>query len=280
MNLDEMLRGVPTPAPVPSVPVTGLQYDSRKLSRGEVFFAFPGERADGHQFIPQAIEKGAAAIVSERPPDPTVQPPWVQVRHGREAMALAALNFYGHPDCRLALTGVTGTNGKTTTVYLVDSMLRAARLSTGFFGTVEQVVAGRRQGTVNTTPESLDVVRLFTELVEQGGSHVTFEVSSHALELRRVHGLRFHTVVFTNLTRDHLDFHQNMENYAAAKQRLLEGAGGPPPKFAVINHGDAWGRKWEKLGGFELLSYGYGESANGAAITATRVVSDLEGVRF
>ncbi len=280
MNLDEMLRGVPTPAPVPSVPVTGLQYDSRKLSRGEVFFAFPGERADGHQFISQAIEKGAAAIVSERPPDPTIQPPWVQVRHGREAMALAALNFYGYPDCRLALTGVTGTNGKTTTVYLVDSILRTAGLSTGFFGTVEQVVAGSRRPTVNTTPESLDVVRLFAELVEQGGSHVTFEVSSHALELRRVHGFRFHTVVFTNLTRDHLDFHQNMENYAAAKQRLFEGAGGPPPKFAVINHGDAWGRKWEKLGGFEVLSYGYGESANGAAITATRVVSDFDGVRF
>src|SRR5262245_49435481 len=176
MKLDEMLRGVPTPAPVPSVPVTGLQYDSRKLSRGEVFFAFPGERVDGHQFIPQAVEKGAAAIVSERPPDAGIQARWVQVRHDREAMALAALNFYGHPDCRPALTGVTGTNGKTTTVYLVDSILRAAGFSTGFFGTVEQVVAGQQRATVNTTPESLDVVRLFAELVEQGGSHVTFEV--------------------------------------------------------------------------------------------------------
>lgn len=282
MTLDQMLEGVPTPAPVPRAPVSGLQYDSRKLGSGEVFFAFPGEHVDGHQFIPQAIQKGAAAVVSERaaPDDPMGPAPWIQVPHGREALARAALNFYQNPDCRLALTGVTGTNGKTTTVYLVDSILRTAGLTTGCLGTVEQIIAGSRRPTVNTTPESLDLVRLFAELLDHSGTHVTFEVSSHALELRRVYGFRFHTVVFTNLTRDHLDFHGAMENYAAAKRRLLEGAGGPSPEFAVINHGDPWGRKWEDLGGFELLSYGFGESANGAAITAARLVSDFDGVRF
>ncbi len=276
MTLDQMLEGVETPVGAPSIPVTGLQYDSRKLGPGEVFFAFPGERVDGHQFVPQALEKGAAAIVSERAPVSGV-PVWVQARRGREALALASLNFYGHPDRRLDLTGVTGTNGKTTTVYLIDSILRAAGFTTARFGTIEQVIAGRQRPAVNTTPESLDLVRLFVELLEQGGSHATFEISSHALQLRRVHGLQFHTVVFTNLTRDHLDFHGTMENYAAAKRRLLEGAGGPPPRFAVIHHGDPWGRKWEKLGGFELLSYGLNE---GAAITPSKLVADFEGLRF
>ncbi len=276
MTLDQLLGGVKAPAPVPPVPVTGLQYDSRQLSAGEVFFAFPGERVDGHQFIPQAIEKGAAAIVSERPPL-EIPPPWIQVPHGREALALASLNFYGHPDHRLALTGVTGTNGKTTTVYLADSVLRAAGFTTATFGTIEQTLAGRRRPTVNTTPESLDLVRHFVELEQHGGSHATFEVSSHALALRRVHGFQFHTVVFTNLTRDHLDFHGTLEEYAAAKRRLLEGAGGPPPRYAVINHGDPWGKRWEKLGGFETLSYGLD---NGAAITAAKITCDFEGVRF
>jgi UDP-N-acetylmuramoyl-L-alanyl-D-glutamate--2,6-diaminopimelate ligase len=280
MTLDRMLEGVQTSGPVPSIPVTGLQYDSRKLRPGEVFFAFPGEHADGHSFIPQALEKGAAAVVSERAPregEVAIGAPWIQVAHGREALALAALHFYDYPDRRVALTGVTGTNGKTTTVYLIDSILRAAGFTTARLGTIEQAVAGVHHPAVNTTPESLDLVRIFAALLERGGSHATFEVSSHALELRRVFGLQFHTVVFTNLTRDHLDFHGTMENYAAAKRRLLEGAGGPKPRFAVIHHGDPWGRKWEKLGGFEVLSFGLN---NGAAITAARLVSDFGGLSF
>lgn len=282
MTLDQMLEGVPAPGAVPSVPVTGLQYDSRELRPGEVFFAFPGEHVDGHQFIPQAIQRGAAAIVSERaaeaaPSTPASAVPWIQVPHGREALALASLNFYNHPDRRLALTGVTGTNGKTTTVLLADSILRTAGFITAMLGTIEQTIAGEHRATANTTPESLDLIRIFDELLQRGGSHATFEVSSHALELRRVFGLRFHTVVFTNLTRDHLDFHGTMESYAAAKQRLFEGAGGPAPEYAVIHHGDAWGRKWEKLAGFELLSYGLN---NGAAITASKIVADFDGLRF
>jgi len=277
MTLDKLLAGLEPPVEAPPIPVTGLQYDSRKMGPGEVFFAFPGERVDGHQFVPEAARKGAAAIVSERGPAATGQTVWIQVPHGREALALAALNYYGHPDRRLALTGVTGTNGKTTTVYLIDSILRTAGYTTCSFGTIEQRIAGWRQPAVNTTPESLDLVRLFVELERQRGSHATFEVSSHALELRRVHGLQFHTVVFTNLTRDHLDFHGTMENYAAAKRRLMQGAGGPVPRYRVIHHGDPWGRKWEKLGGAETLSYGL----NGeAAITATKLQCDWKGVRF
>ncbi|MBI3664882.1 MAG: UDP-N-acetylmuramoyl-L-alanyl-D-glutamate--2,6-diaminopimelate ligase [Acidobacteria bacterium] len=277
MTLDQMLAGVKTPARIPAIPVTGLQYDSRLIGSGEVFFAFPGEHADGHHFIPQAVERGAAAVVSERPLIADVSVPWIQVSHGREALGLAALNCYHHPDRRLWLTGVTGTNGKTTTVYLADSVLRAAGFTTARFGTTEYVIAGRRLAAVNTTPESLDLVRHFVELLEHGGTHAIFEVSSHALELRRVYGMQFHTVVFTNLTRDHLDFHGTMENYAAAKRRLLDGAGGPNPRFAVIHHGDPWGKKWEKLGGFETLTFGLN---NGADITPTRLECDSSGVRF
>ena len=276
MTLPQMLQAVPA-ASLPPVPVAGLQYDSRRIAPGEVFFAFPGENVDGHQFIGQAVERGASAIVSERGPVESARPPWVQVPHGRQALALAALAFYGFPDRRLLLTGVTGTNGKTTTVYLSDSVLRAAGFTTALLGTIQYQVAGRCFPAVNTTPESLDLIRHLVDLEQHGGTHATFEVSSHALELRRVFGLQFHTVVFTNLTRDHLDFHQVMGNYAAAKRRLLEGAGGPTPRFAVINHDDPWGRKWEKLGGFQLLTFGL---RRGASIIASRLCCDFGGVRF
>ncbi len=277
MTLDRLLDGVRSPTTIRPLRVAGLQYDSRKLDRDEVFFAFPGERVDGHDFIPQALERGAAAIVSERPAQTAARASWVQVSHGREALATAALNFYAWPDRRLSLTGVTGTNGKTTTVYLVDAVLRAAGFTTARLGTIEQTIAGESRATLNTTPESLDLVRLFVELERKGGTHATFEVSSHALKLRRVHGMAFHTVVFTNLTQDHLDFHGTLENYAAAKRRLIEGAGGPAPRFAVINTGDPWGKKWEKLSGTETLSYGFHSAA---AIRATELECDFEGVRF
>ncbi len=154
---------------------------------------------------------------------------WIQVEHGRQALALAARNFYGQPDERLGLTGITGTNGKTTTAYLVDSVLRAAGHVTAMIGTIEYHLAGRVLPAVNTTPESLDLLRLFAELEQAGGTHATMEVSSHALALGRVYGLHFHTAVFTNLTRDHLDFHGTMEAYFAAKHLLFAGAGAPPP---------------------------------------------------
>ena len=153
---------------------------------------------------------------------------WIQVEHGRQALALAARNFYGKPDERVALTGITGTNGKTTTGFLIDSVMRAAGYTTALVGTIEYHLGDRVLPAVNTTPESLDLVRLFAELETIGGTHAgadgklsaTMEVSSHALELGRVYGLQFHTAVFTNLTRDHLDFHGTMEAYFAAKRQV------------------------------------------------------------
>jgi UDP-N-acetylmuramoyl-L-alanyl-D-glutamate--2,6-diaminopimelate ligase len=178
--------------------VSGLQYDSRKIQPGEVFFAFPGENVDGHEFIAKALAAGAAAVVSEREAAAEQRGIWVRVRHGREALAEAALRFYRYPDRRLALTGVTGTNGKTTTVFLIDAILEAAGLRTARLGTIEYKIAERRVPAVNTTPESLDLVRLLAELEQQKGTHATFEVSSHALALKRIHGLQFHTVSRTS----------------------------------------------------------------------------------
>ena len=183
-----------------------------------------------------------SAVASESPAPDGFDAPWIQVEHGRQALSLAARNFYGRPDERLRLTGITGTNGKTTTAYLVDAVLRAAGATTAMIGTIEYHLAGRVLPAANTTPESLDLMRLFAELERAGGTHVTMEVSSHALALGRVYGLAFHTAVFTNLTRDHLDFHGTMEAYFAAKQRLFEGAGGPPPRFAVLNRDDEYAR--------------------------------------
>ena len=228
---------------------------------------------------PRKLQRGAVAVVSEsEAPEGLaahLSERWVQVAHGREALALAARNFYGKPDQHLKLTGITGTNGKTTTSYLVDSVLRAAGHTTAMIGTIEYHLAGRVLKAVNTTPESLDLMRLFTELIRAGGTHVTMEVSSHALALGRVHGLQFHTTVFTNLTRDHLDFHGTMEAYAAAKGLAVRRRGGSAPRFAVLNRDDEFARRIKVRPNTEVLWYGLG----GAGLRA-RHISRASGLRF
>ena len=242
--------------PLASREVKGLQYDSRQLGPGELFFAFPGEHVDGHRFVEPALAAGALAVVSEREAPAKLRGNWVRVPHGRRALAQAALEFYGRPDRRLKLTGVTGTNGKTTTVYLIDAILDAAGLKTARLGTIEHKVGDRQIRAVNTTPESLDLARYLQDLDEQGGTYATLEASSHALELGRIFGMDFHTAVFTNLSRDHLDFHSTMENYASAKRRLLEGAGGKPPKVVVINKDDPVGQEFLETVEAPKLSFG------------------------
>lgn len=271
-----MLTGVST-GKVPPRQVTGLQYDSRKIRAGDAFFAFPGEHVDGHRFIAQAAAAGAAAIVSERAAAKGFEDRWARVRHGRRALASAALRFYRRPDRSVKLTGVTGTNGKTTTVYLIDALLRSAGRVTARLGTIEHRVGERAAPAVNTTPESLDVVRFLAELRDIGGSDAAMEVSSHGLEVGRVFGMDFHTAVFTNLSQDHLDFHGTMRNYAAAKRRLFEGAGGAVPQFAAINMDDELGRELLRSNKSEKLSYGRTPAAD---IAATAVETGFEGIRF
>ena len=280
MTLGEILAGVGLKEAIPpelaGANVGGLEYDSRRVGEGFLFFAFPGSRADGRQFAEDALARGAVAVVSESecPPGPAR---WIRVEHGRQALALAARNYYRKPDERLGLTGITGTNGKTTTAYLIDSVLRASGHTTALVGTIEYHLAGRVLPAVNTTPESLDLVRLFAELERAGGTHATLEVSSHALALGRVYGLHFHTAVFTNLTRDHLDFHGTMENYFAAKQALLAGAGGAPPRFAVLNRDDEYARKLKVDTKTEAIWYGLGQESD---LRALHISSGFHGLRF
>jgi UDP-N-acetylmuramoyl-L-alanyl-D-glutamate--2,6-diaminopimelate ligase len=259
MTLQEVLSGVRLRAvllpEVSQVTVTGLEYDSRRVKPGVLFFAFQGKNEDGRRFAREAMERGAPAVVSELPRPGNFSGPWIEVEHGREALALASRNFFGAPDERIVVTGITGTNGKTTTSYLVDALLRAAGKITALVGTIEYHVAGEVRKAVNTTPDSLDIHRILSELERKGGSHATMEVSSHALALGRVYGVRFHTAVFTNLTRDHLDFHQTMEAYFGAKRSLFEGCGAPPPRCAVVNEDDEYGRSIAAPAGAERITY-------------------------
>jgi len=279
MRLAEVLAGAPLKNPLPpglaAVEVTGLDYDSRRIAPGFLFFAFAGQRVDGRRFAAQAVERGAVAVLGEGPAPENFSGPWLELFHGRRGLAVAALNFYRRPDRRLALTGITGTNGKTTTSYLLDSMLRAAGKLTALIGTIEHRLADQPRPAVNTTPESLDLIHLMHELVQLGGSHVTMEVSSHGLALARVYGLRFHTAVFTNLSQDHLDFHGTMEEYFSAKRLLFEGAGAPPPQYAVINADDPYARRLPTPG--RSISYGL---QPGAEVRAEKIVADFHGLRF
>jgi UDP-N-acetylmuramoyl-L-alanyl-D-glutamate--2,6-diaminopimelate ligase len=281
MKLHEVLSRVRLKSALPSnlaaAEILGLDYDSRRAQPGFLFFAFPGAHADGRAFAQSALEKGALAVASELPSPDNFSGPWIQVEHGRQALALASRNFYGTPDERLGVTGITGTNGKTTTSFLIDAILRAAGKITALIGTIEYRLGGEVRAAVNTTPESLDLYRIFHELEQDGGTHVTMEVSSHALALGRVYGVTFHTAVFTNLTRDHLDFHQTMENYFAAKQLLFVPDGTPSPRWAVINQDDAYGRQMETAKLTQTIRYGFEKSAN---LRASALEMTFEGLRF
>lgn len=280
MTLGDALAGVPVSlrgVADPTAKVAGLAYDSRKVEGGFLFFAFPGANADGRAFADSAVANGALAVVSESPAPEGFSHPWIQVPHGRKALALACGNFYGHPDRSLNVAGITGTNGKTTTSYILDSILRRAGKTTALIGTIEYRLAGRPMPSVNTTPESLDLFRIFVDLQNLNGSHVVMETSSHALALGRVHGVHFETAVFTNLTRDHLDFHGSMEAYSAAKQKLFLPQDAPAPRYAVVNFDDPFGRSIKTNAETEVLSYGLEDGAMGRA---QRIVSGFEGLRF
>jgi len=263
MKLGDLLRQVSSLeiGADPDAQINSLAYDSRHVKPGTVFFAIQGKKADGHSFIPQALEKGAVAILSEREAPPDLAARWVRVAKIRRALAEAGQVFYGQPDSRLQLVGITGTNGKTTTAYLMESIFRAAGIRAGLFGTIEYRMSVRVLPALNTTPESLDLFSYFDELVKAGGQAAVMEVSSHALAQERVWGFHFTAAVFTNLTRDHLDYHKDFESYFAAKRRLFEGLGTPPPGLAVINVDDPWGARLLELPRPRTISYGVNAGA-------------------
>jgi len=220
----------------PEVEVSGLAYSSASVSAGTLFFCVRGFKADGHDFAADAVRRGAVALVCERPLGLGV--PEVVVEDVRAEMGPVAARFHGDPTAELLVVGITGTNGKTTTAFLVRDVLETAGVPSGLLGTVKQVVGGVEEPVVHTTPEAIDLQATFRRMVDGGDAACVMEVSSHALELGRAAGIRFACRVFTNLTQDHLDFHDDMEAYFLAKRRLFEG-----PGPAVVNVDDEYGRR-------------------------------------
>ena len=217
--------------------VSSLAYDDREAGPGTVFFCVRGFTRDGHDFAPAAVQRGAAALVVDHPLDLDV--PQVTVSDVRAAMAPAAALLHGDPTARLALVGITGTNGKTTTAFLTRALLEAGGRRTGLLGTVEQIVGGKAQPAVRTTPEAIDLQATFAAMLDAGDEACVMEVSSHALELRRADAIHWQVAVFTNLTQDHLDFHPSMDEYFHAKRGLFEAA----PGLRVANVDDPFGRR-------------------------------------
>jgi UDP-N-acetylmuramoyl-L-alanyl-D-glutamate--2,6-diaminopimelate ligase len=220
----------------PEVEISALAYSTAGVVPGALFFCVPGFRADGHDFAPEAVERGAVALVCERPLDLGV--PEVLVDDVRAAMGPAAARFYGDPTAELRVIGITGTNGKTTTAFLVRHLLEEAGVRSGLLGTVKRVVGGVEEEVERTTPEAVDLQATFRRMLDAGDRACAMEVSSHALELGRASGIRFACRVFTNLTQDHLDFHPTMEDYFLAKRGLFDG-----PGPAVVNLDDEYGRR-------------------------------------
>jgi UDP-N-acetylmuramoyl-L-alanyl-D-glutamate--2,6-diaminopimelate ligase len=253
-----------------SVDVESLAYDSRKVRAGTLFFCVPGERVDGHEFGAAAVEAGAAALVVER--ELEVDAAQVVVGDARAAMAPVAARFWGDPTGELRVVGVTGTNGKTTTAFLLREILEAAGVQCGLLGTVRQVVGGAEEEVERTTPEAVELQGTFRRMLEAGDKACVMEVSSHALALHRADSIHFELALFTNLTQDHLDFHADMEDYFRAKRLLFERGSGT----AVVNIDDEYGRRL--AGEFDCLTFSV-EGAD-ADIVARNVSYDTSGAAF
>ena len=262
MKLDQLLQDVEAKSfgDGTTPDISGIAYDSRAVRPGSVFVAIRGEAADGNDFVPEALANGAAAIVSENPAARSV--PWFQVRSARSALAALAANYYGHPTRDLSLVGLTGTNGKTTTSYIVESILKAAGHGVALVGTIDHRGPGFGHSAVRTTPEAPDLERMFRDAVRAGCRHAVMEVSSHAIALGRAEQLDFDVVGFTNLSGDHLDFHGGMNEYFETKKRLFLGLMGKAPEAAVLNRDDAKFEELRGAGNSRVLSYAIDQDAD------------------
>lgn len=284
-TIDELLQGLALAAtPALSLVtrlVSSVHFDSRRITNGGLFFALAGANFDGRNFAAQALAAGAVAIVSELPALPGLEDSWIEVREARKALATIASRLYNNPTLKdIALFGVTGTNGKTTTAYLLASILNAAGHNTGLFGTIEYRIGQRILSSVNTTPESIELYEHFAELMTATNPAAAMEVSSHALALGRVWGMHFRAAIWTNLTRDHLDFHGDMESYFAAKCELFRGQDTAPPEVAAINFDDAYGSQVPVSPESRLWSFALRPSSPPTTIRAVNIRPGFDGVAF
>jgi len=282
MKLEKLVAGaeiakITGPA---DIEIASVVYDSRKASPGALFFALHGEKLEGVKFVKDALGRGATAVASSsaRPADVADNTTWIELLPGTERRGLArvAANFYGHRAEALQLVGVTGTNGKTTTAFLIDSILNAAGYTTGLIGTTGYRTPKGERVALNTTPESLDLQQMFAEIRDAGGTHAVLEASSHALAMDRLWGCHFAVAIFTNLTRDHLDYHKTMEEYFAAKRRLFEGTGAGAPNAAVINSDDPYAAQLAGLAR-RTLTYGLKGSPD---LTTKEFALSFDGLEF
>src|SRR6202451_813402 len=261
MNFLQLLHGAEVLDQSGNPSVSGLEYDSRQVKPGDAFIAMQGETSDGNKFIDKAIAGGAVAIVSDSASEkPREGVAWARVQHGRRVLARLSANFFKKPAERIAITGITGTNGKSTTAFLLESILTAAGRKSALIGTIEYHVAGKVLPAPHTTPEALELNRIFNEALGNGATDAVMEVSSHALAQDRVFGAPFDVAVFTNLTRDHLDYHKTMEEYFAAKRVLFEGCGTDAPRAVVTNLDDEYGAKlaeFSRKRSSVILMYGW-----------------------
>jgi UDP-N-acetylmuramoyl-L-alanyl-D-glutamate--2,6-diaminopimelate ligase len=257
--------------------IEGIAYHSKQVGERFLFAAIRGLEFDGHQFIGEAIERGAEAVLLEEEreiPSRTT----ILVPNSRQALAKISSNFYGDPSSRVKLIGITGTNGKTTTTYLLESMFRKAGYAVGVIGTINYRFGGKTMSAPNTTPESLDLQRILWEMVREGTTHVIMEVSSHGLDLERVFGCQFDGVIFTNFTSDHLDYHKTLGHYFESKRKLFSESlikSQKPKRFAVTNHDDPRGEEIVKGIDLPVIRYGLNSSCD---VSADQVVSTFEGL--
>lgn len=304
LNLRELLAGISATQQFSGADaereISGVAYNSRDVAPGSAFFAIRGEATDGNLYVFDAVQRGATVIVSELAPpnggtssadwqklfarittpvEKRIIPSavtWIQVPEARKTLSLASANIFRHPAAALKLIGITGTSGKTTTSFLVDSILHAAGLTTGLFGTVVYRTPRAEVHATNTTPESYEMQRFLSDLRDAGGTAAVMEVSSHALSMDRLWGCHFDVAVFTNLTSDHLDYHNDLDNYFAAKRRLFEGTGAGKPSFGVINTDDPRGKQLVGLAG-RTLTFGM---TNGAQVITRNFEPSFSGLQF
>ncbi len=280
MTFQQLLDGAEVLAQSGNPGVSSVEYDSRRVKPGCAFVAMRGESSDGNRFIDQAIQAGAVAVVTDSAAEkPREGVAWAVVPHGRRALARLSANFYKKPAERIAITGITGTNGKSTTAFLVESILNAAGRKSALIGTIEYHVAGKVLPAPHTTPESLDLNRLLNEALGNGATDAVMEVSSHALAQERVYGVPFDVAVFTNLTRDHLDYHKTMDEYFAAKRVLFAGCGTDAPRAVVTNIDDESGAKlaeFSRKRSAVVLKYGWERGD----LHAEKVEVTTRGTRF
>lgn len=260
--------------------VTGITYDSRQVSPGTLFVALPGLKTDGHYFIKDAVARGARAVIISDPAFAAENYTWAQVPDARNALSDLACAFYDNPSLSLNMIGVTGTNGKTTTTNLIATVLEDAGHHPALIGTIHNRLGREIYPVHHTTPEAPDLQELFRTFLNKGADYVVMEVSSHALEMQRVRGTEFDVTVFTNLTQDHLDFHQTMEEYLAAKGKLFSGLGKGVKerrKFAILNSDDPYVEQLMELSSVPIITYGVKKNAD---VKAEQVIVTDKGVSF